>query len=387
MNTTTLTQNVIITDDVLPTITCPADVTLNANTPSCELSFVKVYDIPFAQISGMSSGVWCGVGGTEALTCGGTFSFTWNSVSSTQPDNIVLEFYQGYNDNAPLTLDFNGISNNNYFGPNIFCSPYLYSMNLNPANFISNSVNTVTIYSPACLLFAENPDPAWTPGSFIRVIEKVFADIGTPIVADNCSIASITNDAIDTYSIGTHTIQWTVTDNAGNTATCDQQITVVDGTAPVADLLVLDDITAECEVSSLIAPTATDNCSPTVTVTNDAVLPITAQGTTVVTWTYDDGNGNTSTQTQNVVLNDITLPVADALSLSDLVADCEISSWVAPTATDDCVGTITGIANVSLPVQSSTTITWSFEDENGNITTQTQQVIINVATLCANVQT
>jgi hypothetical protein len=55
-------------------------------------------------------------------------------------------------------------------------------------------------------------------------------------------------------------------------------------------------------------PTATDNCGGTVTVTNDATLPITSQGPTVITWTYDDGNGNISTQTQNTVIDDITLP-------------------------------------------------------------------------------
>jgi hypothetical protein len=36
------------------------------------------------------------------------------------------------------------------------------------------------------------------------------------------------------------------------------------------------------------APTATDNCAGSVTVTHDATLPITTQGTAVVTWTYDD---------------------------------------------------------------------------------------------------
>ncbi len=39
------------------------------------------------------------------------------------------------------------------------------------------------------------------------------------------------------------------------------------------------------EVTALTPPTATDNCGGVVTGTNDATLPITAQGTTVVTWT------------------------------------------------------------------------------------------------------
>jgi hypothetical protein len=65
-----------------------------------------------------------------------------------------------------------------------------------------------------------------------------------------------------------------------------------DITAPVPTLATLANVTAECSVASLTAPTATDNCAGVVTVTNNATLPITTQGTTVVTWTYDDGNGN-----------------------------------------------------------------------------------------------
>ena len=72
-----------------------------------------------------------------------------------------------------------------------------------------------------------------------------------------------------------------------------------------------------------------------VTVTNDATLPITAQGTTVVTWTYTDAQGNSSTQTQDVVITDTTAPVADAATLADVIAECELTSLIAPTATDD----------------------------------------------------
>lgn len=53
-------------------------------------------------------------------------------------------------------------------------------------------------------------------------------------------------------------------------------------------------------------------------VSHDAALPISTQGTTVVTWTYDDGNGNTSTQTQNVVITPINdgVTAIDAVTLS-----------------------------------------------------------------------
>ncbi|WP_299278985.1 hypothetical protein, partial [uncultured Psychroserpens sp.] len=84
-------------------------------------------------------------------------------------------------------------------------------------------------------------------------------------------------------------------------------VIIDDTTAPTPDAVSLSDITAECEVTTLTAPTATDNCGGTVTVSHNATLPISGEGTTtIVTWTYDDGNGNTSTQDQNVIIDDTT---------------------------------------------------------------------------------
>ncbi len=48
-------------------------------------------------------------------------------------------------------------------------------------------------------------------------------------------------------------------------------------------------------------------------ITHNATLPITTPGTTVVTWTYDDGNGNTSTQNQNVVIPSIDNTIDNSL--------------------------------------------------------------------------
>ena len=47
-------------------------------------------------------------------------------------------------------------------------------------------------------------------------------------------------------------------------------------------------------------------------------------------------------QIQNVILTDVTAPVADSVSLPDLTDMCGVTSVTAPTATDNCMGTITG---------------------------------------------
>ena len=178
---------------------------------------------------------------------------------------------------------------------------------------------------------------------------------------------------------GTTTVTWTYDDGNGNTIDQTQDVVIDDITDPVPDSPTLADVTAECSVTSLTAPTATDNCGGTVTVTNDATLPITAQGTTTVTWTYDDGNGNTIDQTQDVVIDDITDPVPDSPTLADVTAECSVTSLTAPTATDNCGGTVTVTNNASLPItaQGTTTVTWTYDDGNGNTIDQTQDVVID----------
>lgn len=73
--------------------------------------------------------------------------------------------------------------------------------------------------------------------------------------------------------------------------------------APVPDEATLPDIVEECEVTSLTAPTATDDCNHSIVGTHDATLPITTIGTTTVTWTYTDLAGNVTTQTQDVLIS------------------------------------------------------------------------------------
>ncbi len=51
-------------------------------------------------------------------------------------------------------------------------------------------------------------------------------NIGTPQTSDNCGVKSITNNAPNTYAVGTTTVTWTVKDNSGNTSTAKQTITV-----------------------------------------------------------------------------------------------------------------------------------------------------------------
>ena len=169
----------------------------------------------------------------------------------------------------------------------------------------------------------------------------------------------------------------TVTDGLGNTDMCTAFVTVLDTMAPMPNIAMLADVTAGCSVDSLPAPVAADNCVGQFSGTTTTVFPITAAGTTVVTWTYDDGNGNVATQVQNVIIDDATAPVADVATLTDLSDDCEVAMPMAPTATDNCTGAVTGTTTTTFPVTTSSTITWTYTDASGNTSTQDQIVTIN----------
>ena len=206
-----------------------------------------------------------------------------------------------------------------------------------------------------------------------------------PTATDNCdgTVTGTTTTVLPITTQGTTVVTWSFEDSEGNITTQTQTVVIIDTTAPVADVADLEDVTAECSVDTLVAPTATDNCAGQVIGVTTTVFPITAQGNTEVTWTFTDNEGNISTQTQNVIIDDVSAPVADITDLEDVTAECSIDSLSAPTATDNCSGTITGTTTTSFPitVQGTTVVTWSFTDSSGNTSTQTQNVIIDDITI------
>ena len=88
----------------------------------------------------------------------------------------------------------------------------------------------------------------------------VGVDLGTPSTSDNCGVASISNDAGPHLPIVVTQIEWTVSDNAGNTAMCTQGITILDNEAPNANC---QNITIELDPAgeALLTPQDIDNGS------------------------------------------------------------------------------------------------------------------------------
>ena len=103
-----------------------------------------------------------------------------------------------------------------------------------------------------------------------------------------------------------------------------------------------------------------------------------AIGSSSVTFTITDNNGNTSFCAATVTVLDTTAPVPDLINLPAIgMALCKLESLTAPTATDNCAGTITATSTITLPITVDQTIIWTYDDGNGNVTAQNQEVVLS----------
>ncbi|MBG6110231.1 hypothetical protein IWX84_001096, partial [Flavobacterium sp. CG_9.10] len=124
--------------------------------------------------------------------------------------------------------------------------------------------------------------------------------------------------------------------------------------------------------------------------TSDALTRST-QGTSVITWTFDDGNGNTTTATQNVVVKDVTKPVIACPA--NVTLNCQNATTVSAngsaTATDNCSAVTITSSDVSTQNAVNTnaayynytiTRTWKATDVAGNFSTCVQTITVQDVT-------
>lgn len=87
--------------------------------------------------------------------------------------------------------------------------------------------------------------------------------------------------------------------------------------------------------------------------------------------------GCDGTNTINVIIGDTIKPIPNVNPLPIITGDCH-TTITAPTATDNCAGTITAITTdpLSYSLPGTFTIHWNYDDGNGNIETQNQTIEI-----------
>jgi uncharacterized repeat protein (TIGR01451 family) len=250
------------------------------------------------------------------------------------------------------------------------------------------------------------------PGSCTATV-----DPGTPTTTGTgVSVSGQRSDGAaldDPYPSGVTTITWTATDDQERSVTCTQTITVDTDDTTSPTVTAPDDVTVNtgdeaqsCGIivgeTELGSATASDNCT-SVTVARTGVpagnfFPV---GTTTVTYTATDGQGNTASDTQTVTVVDNSLPTITATAANPNpppatvdVPIANVTVHTGPNATG-CAVTVSDaeLGNVQArdncpnpqltrsPTGNSfqvgiTVITWTATDASGNTSTAAQTVTV-----------
>ncbi len=221
---------------------------------------------------------------------------------------------------------------------------------------------------------------------------------------DNCSeFVYGTTDVTFPITEST-TVTWTFTDAAGNVSTTTQEVLINDTQAPVASGFVIT-ITAQGFLTDEVFWTFTNGSGTIVasggpywdggfgTILEQVVVsgtngPYTFMGTTA--GFFNDNTFGFTIQCQGQTVaggtvnpgQTLSVPnIAACNSFTPITAYCQLNALQPVSATDNCAGQVQGTNNAVFPITSSTSVTWTFDDGNGNISTEQQQVtIVNLNT-------
>ncbi|NLF41612.1 MAG: hypothetical protein GX587_02855, partial [Bacteroidales bacterium] len=140
----------------------------------------------------------------------------------------------------------------------------------------------LTVNKANATITISNTTQAYT-GSGIAVTTAT-NPVGLPVKVEYDNADALPSD-IGAYNVTVEII------HANYQGTASATLTIIDDVSPVPDLASLPDITAECSAAVSTIPTATDNYSGTINGTTTNPLTYNTQGTFVITWSYNDGNG------------------------------------------------------------------------------------------------
>jgi gliding motility-associated-like protein len=405
-NVFTVTQDIIVNDDIPPTASPPPpvdvqcfdevpdpDITIITNIAdnctgepvvafvadvpdgnSCPLTISRIYSV--TDECGNSANV------TQTITVNDDIA----PVIDTPPDAISVECFDDvpapimltWTDNCDGTGEVMGVDESDGGNcPTIITRYWVYTDSCGNTTTVTQSI-TVN----------DQTDPVIdTPPEDISV--ECYDDVPPPGMltwTDNCDgtgeILGV-DESDGSNCPTTITRAWSYTDACGNTATQTQVIIVNDQTAPVLDPAP-DDVSVECfdDVPPMIDLTWTDNCDGTGTVSpTDQSDGGNCPTTIIRTWTYTDACGNTATETQIIVVNDVTSPVFEtppgdmSFECPDDVPPPTMLSW-----TDNCdgAGEVLGIDESDGDnCPTIITRTWTYTDACGNTSTETQIITVN----------
>ncbi|MBL0082837.1 MAG: HYR domain-containing protein [Saprospiraceae bacterium] len=414
-NTATCSFTVTITDNELPGITCPANVSQNVNTGICGAS--ATYSAPVGtdncagsstlQTAGLASGATYPVGVTtntfqvtdasgNTATCSFTVTVTDNQVPNiTCPANVNQNVSSGTcgavatytapvgTDNCPgsTTVRTAGLASGATFPVGTTTNTFRVTDASGNSATCSFTV-TITDNELPGITCPANVSQNVTSGTCGRVVTFT-----SPVGSDNCSgpttiqTAGFASGA--TFPVGTTTNTFRVTDASGNTATCSFTVTITDNELPsiTCPANIGQNVTSgTCgRVVTYTSPVGSDNCSGPITIqtaglASGATFPI---GTTANTFRVTDASGNSATCSFTVIITDNELPsITCPANVSQNVTSgtCgRVVTFTSPVGSDNCSGPTTiqtaGFASGATFPVGTTTNTFRVTDASGNTAT------------------
>ncbi len=216
--------------------------------------------------------------------------------------------------------------------------------------------------------------------------------VGTPIATDNCSSnvsvsyegqTRVEGACPDTYTL---LRRWTATDRCGNITTGEQVIAVRDITPP-AFVNFPADATVSCHaVPPPSDPTASDNCSASVSVSylgetrNNGNCP--NNYVLLRRWQATDACGNTTISTQTLTVRDTEAPSFTFVPAHTTLSCEAIPPVGTPVAVDNCAIAVAlnydGQTRTDGPCPDTYVLTrrWTAADLCGNTRTATQELLV-----------
>ena len=364
---------VTVVDSDAPTITCPANITVTANSGQ-GIAFVP-------NPNGSSSNV-----GTPTATGDQPLEVTG---SREDGEGLTTAYPLGVTEITWLATDPSGRQ--------ATCTQII-TVNPNQVLTITCPANVTTASQDGC-----SPATGVNPGQ----------------ATSNSQTATITSERSDglalndPYPVGTTTIEWTASDTDTQTVSCTQTVTVTGTDTTPPTLHVPPNVsvtTSSCTATlddELGVATADEDCG-TVSITRSGVPTFTCPtpqnpnqqcesfvfptGTTIITYTATNSSGLSTTGTQMVTVTEspaipptITAPAdvtlftgAGATSCGVTVSNLDATLGTA-TANDNCPGVT--VARSGVPAGNvfplgNTTVTYTATDKSGNMATDTQVVTV-----------
>ena len=396
-NSAITTQTVTIVDTTRPALSIPQDQTVEAS--SLDGTFVEIGQAESHDITGISSIV---NNAPDVFPLGSTL-IAWTTTDNygnmktayqqitvedttaptiISPQDITAEATDptmNYIELGELVAsDSIGIESITNDKPDAFAfgSTTITWTVIDTSGNISQATQVVTIIDTT-------PPEIFIPSDIVAEatgLSSTMIDLGEATGHDLMGIASITEHPPHFFVLGETTIEWTVTDTSGNTASAIQTVTIVDTTAPsitAPSSITMEATSTDSNIVALGNPVSTDLVDiPSISNNAPDWFPL---GETTITLPAVDVSGNLASATQTVTIIDTTSPelttpediIVSAFSLEKQV---EIGEVVA----NDLAGsilTITNDAPNTFPL-GDTIVTWNVSDEFGNSVSSEQTISV-----------